>query len=67
MLEWRKDPVTDKQLAYISEMQEYSDFPIPAFIGTTKGEASDFINRWSKVAHEKFDYDGHADNYGDRI
>lgn len=64
---WRDDPATEKQLAYIEEMHEFSAFPIPAFTGTTKGEACDFIDRWSKVAHEGFDFAGHADNFGDRI
>lgn len=67
MREWRGDPATEKQLAYIQEMQEFSDFPIPHFTGTTKGEASDYIDRWSKQAHEAFDFAGHGDNYGDRI
>jgi len=64
---WRNDPATEKQLAYIMEMRELSDFPIPMFTGTTKGEASDYIDRWSKQAHEAFDFGGHGDNYGDRI
>lgn len=67
MTDWRTDPATKKQLAYIQEMQEFSDFPIPQFTGSTKGEASDYIDRWSKTAHEAFDYQGLGDNYGDRI
>lgn len=67
MSDWRNDPATKKQLAYIEEMQEFSDFPIPRFTGSTKGEASDYIDRWSKMAHEAFDFRGHGDNYGDRI
>ncbi|MBR3239128.1 MAG: hypothetical protein IKF99_11890 [Oscillospiraceae bacterium] len=67
MADWRNDPATEKQLAYIQEMQEFSDFPIPQFTGDTKGEASDYIDRWSGTAHESADFLGHADNYGDRI
>ena len=67
MADWRNDPATKKQLAYIEEMQEFSDFPIPRFTGSTKGEASDYIDRWSKTAHEAFDFHGHGDNYGDRL
>lgn len=67
MTDWRSDPATEKQKAYIEEMQEFSDFPIPSFTGSTKGEASDYIERWSKTAHEAADFYGHADNYGDRI
>ena len=67
MDDWRSTPATEKQLAYIQEMKEFSDFPIPQFTGSTKGEASDYIDRWSKTAHEAFDFQGHGDNYGDRI
>lgn len=67
MADWRSDPATEKQLTYIQEMQEFSALPIPMFIGSTKGEASDYIDRWSERAHEAFDFGGHGDNYGDRI
>lgn len=67
MLGWRNEPATEKQLTYIAEMQEFSDFHVPLFIGKTKGEASDYINRWSKLAHEAIDSCGHSDNYGDRV
>ena len=67
MADWRSDPATEKQLAYIEEMQEFSDFPIPRFTGITKGEASDYIDQYSRIAHEKFEFDSHGDNYGDRI
>lgn len=66
MTDWRNDHVTEKQLAYIEEMREFSDFPIPLFTGSTKGEASDYIDKWSKTAHESFDFHCHGDNYGDR-
>lgn len=33
----------------------------------TKGEANDYIDRWSATAHEAFDFHGHGDNYGDRL
>ena len=49
---WRSDRATEKQLAYIAEMNEFSEFPLPKFTGTTKGEAADYINKWSKRAHE---------------
>ena len=67
MSNWRSDPATEKQLAYIQEMQDFSDFHIPQFTGSTKGEASDYIDRWSETAHEAFDCHSHGDNYGDRI
>lgn len=62
-MNWRNDPVTEKQINYIKEMNEFSDFPIPKFTGKTKGEASDYINRYQKLAHERFD--PNEDMYGD--
>ena len=67
MNNWRSDLPTEKQIAYIKELQEFSEFPLPKFEGKTKGEASDYIDKWNKKAHEKFDYDSHGDNFGDRI
>ena len=52
MNNWRDDKVTDKQLEYILEMREHSEYPLPEFTGTTKGEAADYINKWTKLAHE---------------
>ena len=49
---WRDDNVTDKQIAYINEMREFSDYPLPLFTGKTKGEAYDYINKYSELAHE---------------
>lgn len=49
---WRDEAVTEKQIAYIRDMQEFSAYPIPVFTGTTKGEASDYINKYRKLAHE---------------
>ena len=49
---WRNDPVTDKQRELIHDMRTHSDWPLPAFTGTTKGEASDYIDRWIAKAHE---------------
>ena len=49
---WKNDPVTQKQLDYIAEMQEFSPYPLPSFTGTTKGEAAAYIDAWNKLAHE---------------
>ena len=46
------DKPTEKQLVYIQEIQEYSYYPIPVFQGTTKQEASKYINKYSQLAHE---------------
>ncbi len=48
----RKEPITEKQKKLIAEMCEMSEFPLEPFKGTTKGEASDWIDRNMKRAHE---------------
>ncbi len=52
MRDWRNDPITEKQKECIEEMQEFSYYPLPVFTGTTKGEASDYIDKYGKIAHE---------------
>lgn len=49
---WRDEPPTQRQLCHIAELNEFSPYPLPPFDGTTKGEASDYIDRWTKMAHE---------------
>lgn len=49
---WRDDPVTEKQLDYCHELSENSPYNIPQFNGRTKGEASDYIDKYAKQAHE---------------
>lgn len=49
---WRNEEITENQKRYIEEMNEFSEYPLPVFDGTTKGEASDYIDKWSKLAHE---------------
>lgn len=44
--------ITENQLLYIKEMQEFSFYPLPEFKGTTKQEASEYIERYWKIAHE---------------
>lgn len=46
---------TEKQLKLIAEMQEFSEFPIPRFDGTTKQEASEYIDKWLSKSHECMD------------
>ena len=50
--DWTNEPATEKQLAYIREMQEFSEFPLPPFTGTTKGEAAKYIDEHIHTAHE---------------
>lgn len=61
--DWRSDPVTEKQKAYIAELQEFSEVLLPPFVGKTKGEASDYIDRYTKTAHERI-FEHHED-WGD--
>ncbi len=51
-MSWRDDPATEKQLEMIRDIREFSDWPLPPFTGRTKGEASDYIDRWIGKAHE---------------
>lgn len=65
MKNWRNDPMTEKQRRLIFEMNEFSEFPLPTFHGTTKGEASDWIDQNMSRAHEHFD--PNEDMYGDWV
>lgn len=49
---WRDKEPTEKQLECIATMMEFSPYPLPQFTGTTRGEASDYIDKWGKLAHE---------------
>lgn len=46
------DLVTEKQKKYIEEMREFSAYLLPEFKGTTKQEASDYIKKYWRLAHE---------------
>lgn len=48
---WRDEPATEKQISYCHELSEHSPYNIPQFTGKTKGEASDYIDKYSKDAH----------------
>lgn len=61
--DWRSDPVTEKQKAYIAEMREFSEVLLPPFAGKTKGEAADYIDRYIKTAHERILE--HHEDWGD--
>lgn len=51
-MNWRDKEPTMSQIALIMEMQEFSDYPLPAFEGETRGDAADYIDKWGKLAHE---------------
>jgi len=44
--------ITYKQKEYIKELQEMSIYSLPTFTGTTKKEASEYIQRYEKMAYE---------------
>lgn len=48
---WRDKPITENQMRLIKEMNEFSDYPLENFNGTTRGEAADWIDRNMKLAH----------------
>ena len=52
MRNWRDEPITEKQQRLIDDMQEFSEYPLPLFSGTTKGEAYDYIDKWIGKSHE---------------
>ena len=54
-MNWREKEPTQKQIECIKSMMEFSDYPIPRFTGTTRGEASDYIDKYGKIAHENVD------------
>ena len=51
-MSWKDDPITEKQKEFIEGAMEFSPYPLPEFKGTTKGEASDWIDKYGKLATE---------------
>ena len=51
-MSWREEPATEKQLQCIQDMQELSEYPLPEFTGSTKGEASDYISKYIARSHD---------------
>ena len=52
MNSWRDKKPTEKQLELIRDMEEFSEYPLPKFVGKTRGEAHDWIQGYGKLAHE---------------
>ena len=63
-MSWRDKPITDKQMNLIECIMEFSYFDPPKFIGTTRDEASDYIDKYAKLAFEDPTID---DNAGDKV
>lgn len=51
-MSWKDDPITKKQREFIENAINYSPYQLPEFTGTTKGEASDWIDKYGKLATE---------------
>ncbi len=51
-MNWRDKKPTEKQLKEIAYIETYSDYDQPMFNGKTRGEASDYIDKYGKFAHE---------------
>lgn len=51
-MSYRDWPPTKKQLEYIAELIEFSEFPLLKFTGKTRGEAEDYIRENEEIAHE---------------
>ena len=51
-MNWRDKPITDKQMELINDMMEFTAYPIPKFVGITRGEAADYIDEYGELAHE---------------
>lgn len=49
---WRDLPITDKQKEFIADIMEFSAYNPPCFKGTTRGEASDYIDAHAKEITE---------------
>ena len=64
------NPVTDKQLRYIANIQECLD--VEPFSGTTKEDAALWLERYapmyeSYMLQTQAEFINHEENYGDRI
>ena len=49
---WRDLPITERQKECIADMMEFSCYPLPKFEGSTRGEASEYIEKYGKLSHE---------------
>ena len=51
---WKDDPATEKQIAAIKEMWEFSDYPLPSLDlkVLTKGKAKEYMDKYHHLAHE---------------
>lgn len=45
---WKEEQPTKKQLRFIAALMELSEFTLPPFTGTTKGDAADYIDKYKQ-------------------
>ena len=67
-MSWQEEPITKRQKFFVDRIWidgMMNGAPIPRFNGTTKGEASEYINMYRKQSH--YSCDGNRENAGDRI
>lgn len=48
---WKNEPMTEKQVQFISMMETYRFDSFPQYEGTTKGEANKYITKYRKTAY----------------
>jgi hypothetical protein len=65
---WRDEPATEKQIAYIKALRDYCTYTLPYinYAIATKGEASDYIEKYASMAHESAYGLENESLYGDR-
>ena len=51
-MNWRDLPITENQRDFIADIMEFSAYHPPRFNGTTRGEASDYIDAHRKEITE---------------
>lgn len=51
-MDWKDKEITKKQMDYIIRINEFSEYSLPQFKGKTRGKASNYINKYSKLVHE---------------
>lgn len=62
-MSWRDEEITANQLQLISVIQEFCLFSVPKFDGKTKGEASDYIDKYARLAFDN----ANSPKYGDGV
>lgn len=64
---WWEAP-TEKQLAWIEDIEDQMGRSAPRFTGSTRRDAAEYINRYGKLAYELsgIEFDSQHGDWGDR-